>query len=678
MIIKLPVAILSKKLYLTIFLILIAACSTPSETDTPESPTEAVQETATPVPAEPTPLPTREPIPEVLIRIPVPASAEQTAANLLAAEHPPLDRYRLAQELKGMTRAQLAPDVPLDPEYQVDDRLDFMINKDLKGDYRPLPARLRHISDSAYWWVSVTANPDDEEIIAAAQNFEDEIVKINRLIFGTEWSPGIDNDRRIHILLVQEINWGSKYGYFSNINEFPTSVEPNSNQKEMFFINLGAVRMDSKAFAGELAHEYHHLIHWNHDSNEDLWWNEAMSELAIFLAGAQPKKIRGTNNAVIFSQQPNIQLTSRPEVRLGEEDLSNFAHYAAERLFAVYLLEQFGPRLIKDIVANPAPGVKGVREELAKLPGEPSFENVYASWIVANLLNTPNLAEGQFGYQEVRPEPPLLEPVQLFNGEPIADSLPPYGTRYYEVRRDSPVQVEFNGSTLARLTPADPASGEYAWYSNRGDDTEFTLSRAFDLSDLESATLNYKTWYQLEEFYDFAYLEVSTDGGSTWDILETAHGTDNDPNENSRGFGYTGSTVEWLSESIDLTPFAGQEIQLRFHVITDFTTNRDGIQVDDISIPELGYFDSAEDDSGGWEVKGFVRSSNLVPAEWIIWLVKATNPIEVERISLNQDQAAQFEIEGLGDTFSLAAVVVSPTAPVTTMNLDYEIMFQQP
>jgi hypothetical protein len=381
---------------------------------------------------------------------------------------------------------------------------------------------------------------------------------------------------------------------------------------------------------------------------------------------------------LVFSENPDIQLTSRPERRLGSEDLSSYAHYAAERLFAIYLLEQFGPRFIKDIVQNPAPGVMGIREELANLPDQPSFEDVYASWIVANLINSPNMADGQYGYQEVKPEPPLLEPVHLFDGEPIGDSLPPYGTRYYEVRRDSPVQVEFNGSTLARLTPADPVSGEYAWYSNRGDNTEFTLTQDFDLTGLEAATLNYKIWYQLEEFFDFAYLEISTDKGSTWEILETAHGTANDPNGNSRGFGYTGSTVEWQSETIDLTPYAGQEIQLRFHVITDFVTNRDGIQVDDISIPELGYFDGAEDSNGGWEPRGFVRSTNLVPAEWIIWLVKASNPIQVERISISPDQSGKFDIEGLGENYSLAAVVVSPTAPVTTIDLDYEIMFNQP
>ena len=674
---------LTVKIFVTLSIILIVGCSSSNETQTPETPTaetvsQATQEAAPSTPTDAAPLPTREPIPEGLVRIPVPASAERTAAELLTAEHPAVDRYRLARELRGMTGADLKPDTQGKVEYEVNDRTEFILNKNLSGDYQALPARLRHISDNAYWWTSHNARANDDEIAAAAERFEDEILKINRLIFGQEWTPGIDNDPRIHILMVEEIRWGSTFGYYSNIHEYPASIEPNSNEKEMIFVNLGAVAIDSAKFGGELAHEYHHLIHWNQDPNEDLWWNEAMSELAIFLSGAPPSTTRGKNNADLFSEFPDIQLTSRPELRFGDEDLSRFAHYAAERLFAVYLLEQFSPQLIKDIVSNPAPGVMGVREELAKLPGAPTFEEVYSSWILANLLNRTSLAEGQYGYEEVTPVPPILEPVQTFDGETITDKLPPYGTRYYEVRREEPVQVTFNGSTLARLTPADPPSGEYAWYSNRGDETEFTLTRAFDLRDLETATLNFKTWHELEQYYDFAYVEVSTNGGETWEILETAHGTDNNPNEQNLGIGYTGTTLDWLSESIDLTPYTGHEILLRFHVVTDFTTNRDGFQVDDIAIPELGYFDSAEDDSGGWEAKGFIRSSNFVPVEWTVWLVKASNPIQVERITLTAEQTAEFEIAELGQDYTLAALVISPTAPVTTIDLDYELQFQQP
>ena len=667
---KFPVIIIG------IFSLLFSACSTPAETETPASPTEAGQVTPTSVPEVPTPLPTQDAIPEGLIKVPVPETAVLTAADLMAAERPPVDRIQLAKQLEGMTDEDLVPQIPDDVSYQINDRIEFMIKKNLGGsipDFQSLPARLRHISENAYWWTTVnTTFASDEEIVAAADNFEKEVHPINRLIFGKEWSPGIDSDPHVHILMVQEEGWGSTFGYFSNIHEYPTSIEPYSNQKEMFFVNLGSVALDSVGFAGELSHELHHLIHWNQDHNEDLWFQEAMSELAKFLVGAGPSTVRGSNNAELFAEDPTIQLTAWPE-RSGSR-----AHYGAVWLFSVYLLEQFGPDLIKDIVQNPEPGVIGIQEELAKLPGSPSFEDVYADWIVANLLNMSSIYEGQYGYQEITPANIIYQPVQQFNGEPISESLPPYGAQYYLVSRDQPVQVSFDGSTLARITPVDPFAGEYAWYSNRGDETEFTLTRTFDLSDLDAATLEYQTWYELENLFDFAHLEISTDGGSTWEVLETSHGTGENPYETSIGFGYTGSSLGWLPESVDLTPYVGKEIQLRFHVITDLTTTRDGFQVDEITIPELGYYDGAEDDSGGWEARGFVRSSNFVPAEWIVWLITAGNPPQVQRIELGPDQTAEFDIPGLGTDYARAAVIVSPTAPTTTLELDYELVFQHP
>jgi immune inhibitor A len=670
---KLPIIIFG------IISLLFSACSTPAETGTPTSPTEVIQETPTSVPEVPTPLPTREAIPEGLIQVPVPDSAVQTAAELFNAERPPVDRIQLAREYMGVSDEELTPQIPEGTDFQVNDRGEFIFRKNLGSpsapDYQPIPVRLRHISENAYWWTSVNATfANDEEIVAAANNFEEEILPINRLIFGKEWSPGIDGDPRIHILMVQEEGWGNIFGYFSVVHEYPKSVEPASNEKEMFFVNLGPVALDSAGFAGELSHELHHLIHWNQDQNEDLWFQEAMSELAKFLVGAGPSRSRGSNNAELFAEDPTIPLTSWPE----RSDQLSRPHYGAVWLFSVYLLEQFGPDLVKNIVQNPAPGVIGIQEELAKLPNAPSFEDIYADWIVANLLNMPIIYEGQFGYQEITPANIIYQPVQLFNGEPISESLPPYGSQYYLVSRDQPVEVNFTGSTLARLTPVDPYAGEYVWYSNRGDETDFTLTRTFDLSDLDSATFEYQTWYELDNFFDYTYLEASTDGGETWDVIETNHGTDENPIGNSLGYGYTGSSLEWLPESVDLSPYTGQEIQLRFHMITDLSTTRDGFQIDEISIPELGYYDGAEDDSGGWEARGFVRSSNFVPAEWIVWLITSGNPPQVHRIEVNPDQTAAFDIPGLGTEYPRAAVIVSPTAPTTTLELDYELVFQHP
>jgi immune inhibitor A len=619
--------------------------------------------------------PTSEPLPLGLIRAPVDQAASQTAADLFAAQRDPVDYYRLAVELKGMDPEQLVPEGNSN-DYKINDRTNFFINTNLAGDYRAIPFRLRHLTPNAAWWTSVTSQISESDITAAARRFEEDVIPINRLIFGKEWSPGIDGDPRIHILLVEEPRWGGIFGYFSMLNQYPVSIFPHSNQREMFYVNVGAVRMDSTAFAGELAHEYQHLIHWHLNPNQDLWLNEAMGELAIFLqTSTDTESIHSTGNLQAFAERPYIQLTSRP-ARSYADDRRIFAHYGSERLFAVYLLEQFGPRFIKDKVNNPAPGVIGLQKEMDRLPGNLLFKDVFATWLVANLINWPDLAQGQFGYQEIRPAPPVYEVIRATREQKVADRLLPYGARYYQIQGDGPVNITFRGSTLARLMSGDPPSGRYVWYSNRGDETEFSLTRPFDLTNLPSATLKFKIWYDLEEYYDFGYVQVSTDGGETWKILDTQHGTDHNPRNTSYGRGYTGTTLQWQQESLDLTPYVGNEILIRFHVITDFTTNQEGLQLDDIEIPEIGFFDSAEDDAAGWEARGFVRSSNFVPVEWIVWLIKFTNPIDIQWIEVNQDQEVEFVLEGVGDEFPYAALVVSPTAPLTTKELDYELIFE--
>lgn len=642
-----------------------------------ESASAQVHETEREEPIEPKTLIAQKSVLQGLIRIPVTGAAKQTADDLNEADRPAVDRFRLGQELDGLSTGSWISEATNEIEYQINDHMDFSVNDGLVVNNRFLRGRLRYISENAYWWTSLNSHVDDAQIAAAAMNFEEQ-VRVNSELTTMELVPGIDKASRIHILMVDQPNWLEEIDYFSIYKSVPCKIEPAAGIKDLIFINLSKIPLGTSTFTGGLAHEYSQLIHWRADANEDYWLKEATAKLAQFLSGApQRTNNLGLTNAEIFSEFPAIQLNYRPENKDLLSDELSAAHSGAELLFSVYLLEQYGPQLIKNIVMNPDPGILGIHEELSKLPGSPRFEDVYASWIVANLINRSSLAGGEFGYKNIRPAKPLLEEIKSFDGEIHTGQLPPFGARYFEVLHEAPVQVTFSGSTMARLTPADPVSGAYAWYSNRGDETEFTLERTFDLSSVETATLKFKAWYQLEEFYDYAYVEVSSDGGRSWGILNTIHGTEKDPHRLSLGVGYTGSTFDWIYESIDLSAFSSQEIRIRFHVITDYLGNGFGFQVDDISIPELGYYDGAENNLGGWETKGFVRSSNFVPGKWILWLINANNPIRVERIDTGSNQNADFWIDAAGGRLSRSFIVISPIAPVTTKTLDYEIKFQQ-
>ena len=135
-----------------------------------------------------------------------------------------------------------------------------------------------------------------------------------------------------------------------------------------------------------------------------------------------------------------------------------------------------------------------------------------------------------------------------------------YGIDYITINCAGDHTLHFSGSTGADLLPVNAYSGNYAFWSNKGDESDMTLTREFDFTNVsEPITLSYAMWYDLETDYDYLFLEASTDGKS-WEILNTPSGTDQDPSGNSFGWGYSGQTNDWKLEDVDLSKFAGKKV----------------------------------------------------------------------------------------------------------------------
>jgi len=166
--------------------------------------------------------------------------------------------------------------------------------------------------------------------------------------------------------------------------------------------------------------------------------------------------------------------------------------------------------------------------------------------------------------------------------------------------------------------PQNPYSGEYAFWSNKGDESDMTLSREFDFTEVEGPiTLRYRTRYDLEKDYDYLYLTAS-DNDETWKILRTPSGTDTDPSGNNFGWAYNGMSEGWLLEEVDLSEYAGKKVRIQFEYVTDAAVNGEGLLIDDVEIPEINYFSDFEEDDGGWEGEGFVRIQNLLPQKFVV------------------------------------------------------------
>ena len=159
---------------------------------------------------------------------------------------------------------------------------------------------------------------------------------------------------------------------------------------------------------------------------------------------------------------------------------------------------------------------------------------------------------------------------------------------------------------------------------------------------------------------------MSTDGGVTWDIIETDHSASRDPLGNAFGPGYTGQSG-WMDETVDLTSYAGLEVMLRFEYVTDDTVNGAGICLGNIAI------NGSELADAGWDALGFIQTDNSVPQSYIVRVMEIGQETVVRDIVLDDEQYATFTIEGLGSRVDRAVIVVSAIAEHTAMPASFEL-----
>ncbi len=160
-----------------------------------------------------------------------------------------------------------------------------------------------------------------------------------------------------------------------------------------------------------------------------------------------------------------------------------------------------------------------------------------------------------------------------------------------------------------------PHSGSYEWFGGKGDEIDNTLVRSVDLTGKTSATLNFWTWYDIEEQWDYGFVQVSTDGGVTWTSLPI-DGTTSDvvdegyPAIKDNMPGFTGNSGGWLAKTYDLKDYVGKPMMLQFRYMTDWGTSMAGFYVDDIGVTADGaslFFDDVETADSAWTADGWTR-----------------------------------------------------------------------
>ena len=641
------------------------------------------------------------------------SSAQRTLQTLNDVNIPIRRAPELAERLGGILGAAQAP-AHLAPVYTPGDRHTFFVGDNDTDTTFEVEAELAAATPGIYLWVEDGVDYDPVLLQQIAELLDARLFPALRELFGTEPSPGIDGDPHIYILNATHLG-ADIGGYFNDNSVYSQTVIATSNEHEMFVIAVDNVPFASSAYVYVLAHEFVHMIQHHEDENEQTWVTEGTAELGAFLT-VGPR----LNAITEFLANPTLQLNSwdidapRP-------------YYGSSALFFSYLVERFGPEIVLAHSQEPTDGIVGIDNALETIDAtDPltgarvTFNDVFADWLMANLLDNPQLQDGRYGYQTLDlngSHAALTAVLDTFPATLTDLPLNQFGANYLLLTSDTPttLTINFSGSTEVPVVPTQAFSGTHVYWANRSDQSNPRLTRAFDLSGVSSATLDFATWYEMEPFWDYSYLSVSTDGGVKWTVLQTADATSENPNGRAFAAGLTGysgggtalrpapfigvaydntsglvtglvpeggaaqagvqpgdrllaidnilfgprelldhlngyaagdtitltverdgapldlpvllgahpdrkvrPTAQWIQELVDLTPYVGGEVLIRFEHVTDQAFTRNGMVLDDIRIPEIGYFDDAESDGGGWENEGWARIENTLPQDYLV------------------------------------------------------------
>lgn len=589
------------------------------------------------------------------------------------------DPFDLAHRLLGLDDLSPTESPPLS-FYTVGDQQAFWVSNGDLDNFR-VKATLGYVTDHAYFWIENGVRYSKRDLRALTEAFENRIYPTDRSFFGSEWTPGIDGDLHIYILYARGIG-DKNAGVFSSADEFPRQVNRFSNGHEMFLVNADNSPLANRYTFGILAHEFQHMIHWYQDRNESSWFSEGFSELAVLLNNYYS----GGFDAV-YTSQPDIQLNDWPDE--SQEDTT--PHYGASFLFFTYFLDRFGESATQALVANPDNDLSSVDSTLRQVnaldpqTGKPvTADGFFLDWAVTNYLTDPKVGDGRYAYKSYRGAP-RTKPTETVNSCPIADvtrDVHQYGVDYIRFRCSGSYTIHFEGSVQTPLLPQDPHSGSFAFWSNKSDESDTTLSKTFDLTGYSGPlSFSYWTWYDIENGWDYVYLEASTDGVH-WHILTTPSGTSADPQGNSYGWGYTGasgggSSPAWVQETVDLSQYAGQSLSLRFEYVTDSNVTGEGFLLDDLSIPEIGYATDFEANNGGWLPEGWARIQNVLPQNYDLALISTGDKTTVQNITLQPDITADIPFT-IGSGVDNVVLVVTGTTRFTRQLAPYRYSVTQP
>ena len=387
-------------------------------------------------------------------------------------------------------------------------------------------------------------------------------------------------------------------------------------------------------YEGVFAHEYQHLLEHYEDADEVNWINEGLADWAQTLTGyvnpALPVTDKGFDSHIqCFTGFLEVATPANvnPSTNCGPENsltrwedqgpLEILADYGAAYTMMELLHGRYGTAYMSALHRGDANGFDGVDEALAATGnGKADAQSIFDDWTLSVALD--GLIDD--GYKTLGSAneksftvPTLDTTIRWASVNAYSTpGAPSNGSDYVQLRNGSQMltggQIQslgFKGATTLPTAPlawtiaANPPgqTGDPALYSGSGTDRDEAAVTPVTVP-AGSPSLTFNALWDLELGWDYAFVQISTDGGATYTSIPcTDTTTDHDPGavaevvEKLPGFtGLSGDTGVWTAQTCSLSAYAGQSVLLAFRTVHDPAVEGNGeldpsgFWVDDITV----------------------------------------------------------------------------------------------
>ncbi len=429
-------------------------------------------------------------------------------------------------------------------------------------------------------------------------------------------------------------------------------------------------------YEGTFAHEYQHLLEHYSDGDEVNWINEGLSDWAMSLTGYAFPAI----NAPTVGYDSHIQtfLGAFPPDQFGrhggpENSLTRWqdqgpaeilADYGATYSMMTYLDDHYGHAFMSALHHAPGNGIVGLDETLAEAGAKTSGLDTINTWAVAvatdGLIDNGARILGPFN-ESVFSTQNLHSFINWDNPDAYdTPGAPSNGSDYVRFRTATggPLSgraidsLSFTGSKtlpphpVAWTVSANPPlghAGNPALYSGFGNRRDEAIVKQVTVN---GGTLTFDALWNEELGWDFGFVQISTDGGTTYSSLactDTTTNTDPDALATAKDNvpGFTGYSGGWKAESCSLAGYSGA-VLLAFRAFNDpATLGQDaatdpGFWVDNVAIGSTLISDGSS--LTGWQSFNEVRPTSV--SNFVVTIISVNgDKITLKQLPLNTDFA---------------------------------------